>query len=109
MTTSSFLPGMGQSWPLGASPRSPAFERVPSSQSFVATPACVLSTKAKCYRIANKWLSARLRRGRLACNRLLGLLRDFYKRKRALGKESKIALMVNHHAEVKLSLLTCLS
>jgi hypothetical protein len=42
---------------------------------------------------ANKWLSARLRRGRLACHRLLGLLRDFYKRKRALGKESKIALM----------------
>jgi hypothetical protein len=94
-------PVWDQSWLPWSSARSTVSSASPRLRSFVVTPACVLPPtavgarlfKANCYDIATNgsarafveaaWVA-------IGCSAYFG---DFYKRKRALGKKSSIAIL----------------
>ena len=81
--TCAAYPVWDQFWPPWSSPRSTASSASPRLRSFVATPACASTDSSggsktfqgKLLRHCNKWLLLGLRRGRLGCHWLLGLLR----------------------------------
>ena len=99
-TTCAAYPGWDQSWPPWSSARSTASSASPRLRSFVATPGCVLPPTAAGQGFSRQTTTTLqqmaplgLRRGTLGCHRLLGLLGDFYKRKRALGKKPGLAIL----------------
>ena len=81
-TTCAAYPGWDQSWPPWSSARSTASSASPRLRSFVATPGCVLPPTAAGQGFSRQTTTTLqqmaplgLRRGRLGCHRLLGLLR----------------------------------